>query len=228
MIINCIIIEDEPLAMERLKSFVLQIKFLKLLACFDNGLEAIGMMKTEKIDLLFLDIQMDGFTGIQLLESLTNRPEVIITTAFDRYALKGFELSVSDYLLKPFTFERFLQAINKIYDKLTLAQKTEARNFIFVKTEYRLEKIQFDEILFIEGMRDYRRIHLINDKSIMTLQTFGELEQELLAKQFCRVHKSFIVALDKIENIERDRIKIKNQLIPISETHKESFYKLIR
>jgi len=135
---------------------------------------------------------------------------------------------VSDYLLKPFTFERFLQAINKIYDKLTLAQKTEARNFIFVKTEYRLEKIQFDEILFIEGMRDYRRIHLINDKSIMTLQTFGELEQELLANQFCRVHKSFIVALDKIENIERDRIKIKNQLIPISETHKESFYKLIR
>jgi len=228
MIINCIIIEDEPLAMERLKSFVLQVKFLKLLACFDNGLEAISMMKAEKTDLLFLDIQMDGFTGIQLLESLTNRPEVIITTAFDQYALKGFELSVSDYLLKPFTFERFLQAINKVYDKLTLAQKTETRNFIFVKTEYRLEKIQFDEILFIEGMRDYRRIHLINDKSIMTLQTFGELEHELPTKQFCRVHKSFIVSLDKIENIERDRIKIKNELIPISETFKESFYKLIR
>jgi len=228
MIINCIIIEDEPLAMERLKSFVLQVKFLKLLACFDNGLEAISMMKAEKTDLLFLDIQMDGFTGIQLLESLTNRPEVIITTAFDQYALKGFELSVSDYLLKPFTFERFLQAINKVYDKLTLAQKTETRNFIFVKTEYRLEKIQFDEILFIEGMRDYRRIHLINDKSIMTLQTFGELEHELPTKQFCRVHKSFIVSLDKIENIERDRIKIKNELIPISDTFKESFYKLIR
>lgn len=214
--------------MERLKSFVQQVKFLRLMACFDNGLEAISMMKAEKIDLLFLDIQMDGFTGIQLLECLTNRPEVIITTAFDQYALKGFELSVSDYLLKPFTFERFVQAINKVYDKLTLAQKAEPRNFIFVKTEYRLEKIEFGEILFIEGMRDYRRIHLINDKNIMTLQTFGELEQQLPVKQFCRVHKSFVVALNKIENIERDRIKIKNELIPISDTFKESFYKLIR
>jgi len=228
MIINCMIIEDEPLAMERLKSFVLQVKFLKLIACFDNGLEAIGVMKSEKIDLLFLDIQMDGFTGIQLLESLTSRPEVIITTAFDQYALRGFELSVSDYLLKPFTFERFLQSVNKVYDRITLSRKAETRSFIFIKTEYRLEKIQLDEILFIEGMRDYRRIHLMNDKSIMTLQTFGELEQELPAKQFCRVHKSFIVALDKIENIERDRIKIKNELIPISNTFKESFYKLIR
>ncbi|MEO6520689.1 MAG: LytTR family DNA-binding domain-containing protein [Mucilaginibacter sp.] len=226
MTINCVIIEDEPLAMERLKSYVLQVKYLNLVQCIDNAFDAISLIKTEKIDLLLLDIQMDGFTGVQLLESLTKRPEVIITTAFDQYALKGFELNVSDYLLKPFTFERFLQAIGKVYDKLNLQNQTETRNYIFIKTEYRLEKVQLQDILFIEGMRDYRSI-VTTEKRIMTLQTFGELEQELPAKQFCRVHKSYIVALGKIETIERDRIRIGEELIPISDTFKADFYKRI-
>jgi two-component system LytT family response regulator len=209
MIINCIIIEDEPLAMERIKSFVLKVPFLNLLQCFDNGIEAIA------------------FTGIQLLESLTKRPEVIITTAFDKYALKGFDLNVCDYLLKPFTFERFMQAVTKVHYKLAHAKKTDSKDFIFIKTEYRLEKINLNEVLYIEGMRDYRCIHL-NGKKIMTLQTFNEFEQELPSELFCRVHKSFIVAIDKIENIERDRIRIATELIPISDTFRESFYKLIR
>jgi two-component system LytT family response regulator len=226
MTINVVIIEDEPLAMERLKSYVLQVKYLNLVQCIDNAFDAISLIKTEKIDLLLLDIQMDGFTGVQLLESLTKRPEVIITTAFDQYALKGFELNVSDYLLKPFTFERFLQAIGKVYDKLMLLNQAEPKNYIFVKTEYRLEKVRLDEILFIAGMRDYRSI-VTTEKRIMTLQTFGELEQELPAKQFCRVHKSYIVALGKIETIERDRIKIEEELIPISDTFKADFYKRI-
>lgn len=226
MIINCVIIEDEPLAMERLKSYVLQVKYLNLIQCIDNAFDALSIMRTEKIDLLFLDIQMDGFTGVQLLESMAKRPEVIITTAFDKYALKGFELNVSDYLLKPFTFERFLQAIGKVYDKLNWLNQAEAKNYIFVKTEYRLEKVQFNDILFIAGMRDYRNI-VTTGKRIMTLQTFGELEMELPAKQFCRVHKSYIVALDKIETIERERIKIGDELIPISDTFKADFYKRI-
>jgi two-component system LytT family response regulator len=227
MAINCIIIEDEPLAMERIKDFVLKVPFLNLLKCFDNALETITFLQGNKVDLLFLDIQMDGFTGIQLLEALYKRPEVIITTAFDKYALKGFDLSVSDYLLKPFTFERFMQAVSKVYERLNSTINTEVKSFIFIKTEHRLEKVSLGEILFIEGMRDYRCIQL-NEKRILTLQTFGDLEQELPFKQFCRVHKSFIVALDKIENIERDRIRIKNELIPISETYKENFYKLIK
>src|ERR1700712_3871435 len=148
MIINCVIIEDEPLAMERLKSYVLQVKYLNLEQCIDNAFDAISLIRAEKIDLLLLDIQMDGFTGVQLLESLSKRPEVIITTAFDQYALKGFELNGSDYLLKPFTFERFLQAIGKVYDKLNLLNQAETKNYIFVKTEYRLEKVQLDDILF--------------------------------------------------------------------------------
>src|SRR6202012_5212606 len=166
MAINCIIIEDEPLALQRIKEFVLKVPFLKLLHCFDNAIEAIGFLKAEKVDLLFLDIQMDGFTGIQLLEAVNNRPDVIITTAFDKYALKGFDLNVSDYLLKPYTFERFMQAVTKVYDTLVVVKRPEARNYIFIKTEYRLEKINLNEILYIEGMRDYRCVYL-NEKRIM-------------------------------------------------------------
>jgi two-component system LytT family response regulator len=225
MIINCLIIEDEPLAMERIKSFVLKVPGLNLLACFDNAIAAISFIKANKTDLLFLDIQMDGFTGLQLLEALQKRPEVIITTAFDQYALKGFDLNVTDYLLKPFTFERFMQAVTRVYDRLTPAES--GKEIIFVKTEYRLEKITLNDILFIEGMRDYRCIRLIN-KSIMTLQTFSELEQELPAARFCRVHKSYLVAIDKIEHVERDRIRIGSELIPVSDTFKEGFYKRIK
>jgi DNA-binding LytR/AlgR family response regulator len=227
MAINCIIVEDEPLAMERIRSFVLKVPFLNLLACFDNAIDTVNFIKTNKTDLLFLDIQMDGFTGIELLESLQKRPEVIITTAFDQYALKGFDLNVSDYLLKPFTFERFMQAVTKVYDRLNHDTGQLTKQIIFIKTEYRLEKVNLADLLFIEGMRDYRRLHL-KDKNIMTLQTFNDLEQELPAAQFCRVHKSFIVAFDKIEHIERDRIRIKEILIPISETFRDAFYKRIR
>ena len=225
MTINCIIIEDEPLAMQRLKDFVLKVPFLYLAQSFDNAIEAIHFLHAGEIDLLFLDIQMDGFTGIQLLESINKLPTVIITTAFDKYALQGFDLNVTDYLLKPYTFERFMQAVNKVYDKLK-SDKKPVKDYIFVKTEHRLEKINLTDILFIEGMRDYRCINL-PEKRIMTLQTFGELERELPSTQFCRVHKSFIIALAKIESVERDRIKIKNELIPISETYKPAFYKFI-
>lgn len=226
MKIKCIIIEDEPLALKRLKNYVEMVTYLELVAFFDNGIEAVSFLKTSQVDLIFLDIQMDGFTGIQVLESLNHRPEVIITTAFDKYALKGFELNVTDYLLKPFTFERFAQSTGRVFDKLHTTTKSEARTFMFIKTEHRLEKVQFDQLLFIEGMRDYRRLHTA-EKRIMTLQTFKDFEQELPSSKFCRVHKSFIVALDKIESIERDRIKLGGEYIPVSETYKADFMKKI-
>jgi DNA-binding LytR/AlgR family response regulator len=227
MKIKCIIIEDEPLALERTREFVLKVPYLELIESFDNGLDAIGLLKEQNVQLIFLDIQMDDLTGIQLLESLNNKPKVIITTAFDKYALKGFELNVSDYLLKPFEFERFLQACDRIYEELKIQSSNNDKNFLFVKTEYRLEKIELKDILFIEGMRDYRRIHLPN-KKIMTLQTFRDLEEQLPANSFCRVHKSYIVSIGKIESVERDRIKIQNKMIPVSDTFKEEFYKMIR
>lgn len=226
MKINCIIIEDEPLALERTKEFVLKVPYLNLLNSFDNSLDAIGFIKEKDVDLLFLDIQMDEFTGIQLLESLKKKPKVIITTAFDKYALKGFELNVSDYLLKPYDFNRFLRACERVYDELSVNTKN-GNQFLFVKTEYRLEKVDFDAIFYIEGMRDYRRIHLSN-KKIMTLQPFKTLEDLLPGNMFCRVHKSYIVSLSKIETIERERIKIQNKIIPISETYKEQFFNLIK
>lgn len=226
MNISCIIIEDEPLAMERTKGFVLKLPFLNLLACFESGIDAIEFLKSNKVDLLFLDINMDELSGIQLLESIKIESEVIITTAYNEYALKGYELNVTDYLLKPFTLERFIQAANKAQNNLAKPKTTEEKKFIFVKTEYRLEKILLNEILYIEGMRDYRRIHTI-DKKIMTLQTFKDLEQEIPENLVCRVHKSFMVSLDKINSIERDRIKIKDILIPISETYKKRFLELI-
>jgi two-component system, LytTR family, response regulator len=225
MNINCIIVEDEPLALKRTKEYVDKIPYLNLLQTFDNGFEAIGFLKKHKVDLIFLDIKMDELTGIQLLESLEEKPSVIITTAYSEYALKGYELNVTDYLLKPFTIERFIQAVEKVFVNLGKS-KNDNRDFFFVKTDYKIERIFFQDILFIEGMRDYRCIQT-DTKKILTLETFTNLEADLPKSKFCRVHKSYIVTLNKIDLIERNRIKIKDKYIPISETYKEDFYNLI-
>ena len=224
---SCIIIEDEPLALEKTKDFVHKVPFLILSATFDNALTGLAYLNNNKVDLLFLDINMDELSGIELLESSKITSQVIITTAYQEYALKGYELQITDYLLKPFTFNRFLQAVNKAQQNLSqrTADKQQV-DFIFVKTENRLEKIMIGDILYIEGMRDYLRIHTAN-KKIMTLQSFNELEQLLPAHLVCRVHKSYMIAINKIDAIERGRIKIADQLIPVSETYKEAFLQLI-
>lgn len=223
---TCIIIEDEPLALEKTKDFVNKVPFLNLSATFDNALNGLTYLNNNKVDVLFLDINMDELSGIELLESCKISSQVIITTAYQEYALKGYELHITDYLLKPFTFNRFLQAVNKAQENLNQRITERQIDFIFVKTENRLEKIMISDILFIEGMRDYLRIHTIN-KKIMTLQSFSELEQMIPAQLVCRVHKSYMVALGKIESIERSRIKIGEQLIPVSDTYKEAFLQLI-
>lgn len=223
---SCIIIEDEPLALERTKSFVTKIPFLSLCGTFDNALNGLSYLKSNKVDLLFLDINMDELSGIELLESSKIESQVIITTAYQEYAIKGYELNVTDYLLKPFTFDRFLKAVNKAHENRNQCLPNVPLDFIFVKTENRLEKINLSDILFIEGMRDYRRIHTTN-KKIMTLQNFSELEQIIPSNLVCRVHKSYMVGINKIESIERMRIKISNQIIPISETYKELFFQVI-
>lgn len=223
---SCIIIEDEPLALERTKSFVSKIPFLNLSGTFENALDGLAYLKSNKVDLLFLDINMDELSGIELLESSKIESQVIITTAYQEYAIKGYELNVTDYLLKPFTFDRFLKAVNKAQENRIHPLPAAQHDFIFVKTENRLEKINLSDILYIEGMRDYRRIHTVN-KRIMTLQNFSELEQLIPSNLVCRVHKSYMVGIKKIESIERMRIKISNQIIPISETYKELFFSII-
>lgn len=226
MPVNCIIIEDEPLAAERVQEYIQKLSYLDLLGTFENALDAVEFLQAQRVDLIFLDIRLGAFSGIQFLETVSPDAEVILTTAYPEYALKGYELRVADYLLKPFTFDRFVQAVSGVQKRLTQRVQPDKR-FIFVKTEYRLEKIALAEVLFIEGMRDYRKIHLMN-KSIMTLQTFSELEKEIPSSLVCRVHKSYMVAIDKIDSIERERIRIGNHYIPVSDTYREEFYRKIK
>ena len=223
---TCIIIEDEPLALDKTKDFISKVPFLHLSATFDNALTGLAYLNNSKVDVLFLDINMDELTGIELLQSSKITSQVIITTAYQEYALKGYELQITDYLLKPFAFNRFLQAVNKAVENIVRRNSEAQPDFIFVKTENRLEKIMLNEIIYIEGMRDYLRIHTVN-KKLMTLQNFSDFEKLIPSSVVCRVHKSYMVALNKIESIERSRIKIADQMIPISETYKELFFQLI-
>jgi DNA-binding LytR/AlgR family response regulator len=230
MVINCIAIDDEPLALSKLEGFIEKVPELKLIHTFYNAVEAIGWLKLNRTDLIFLDIQMVQLTGIQFLEVADPHSEVIITSAFEQFALKGFELNVTDYLLKPYSFQRFTKAVSKVMEHIAIRyneiNSSENDSFMFVKTEYRLERIDFENILYIEGMKDYLRI-VCSNKKIMTLQNFTQIEKMLPSKGFCRVHKSFIIAIDKIESIERGVIRIGSQRIPVSNTYKENFFSLI-
>jgi two-component system LytT family response regulator len=219
MQIDCIIIEDEPLAQERIRGYLEKLPFMTLVGVFDNALDAVAFLQNNQPGVIFLDLRLGDLSGITLLESMRLESQVIITTAYHEYALKGYELSVTDYLLKPFTFPRFLQAIDRVRQLRGRAASPPEKRFVFIKTEYRLEKLLLDEFLYIEGMRDYRRIHA-KGKQIMTLQTFGELEQLFPPGIACRVHKSFMVALDKIDAVERDMLRIGGKEIPVSETYR--------
>jgi two-component system, LytTR family, response regulator len=237
MNINCIAIDDEPLALDIIKDYCSRVPFLNLLHTFDNAVESIQFIHDNKVDLMFLDIQMEELTGIQLLNALKKRPFVILTTAFDNYAIQGFELDVLDYMLKPISFERFLKGVNRASERILpemqelvrqepLSPEPAGESFFFVKTETRIEKVEASEVLYVEGMGDYWRI-VTKNKRIMTLMNAKRIEDMLHEPQFCRVHKSFFVAIDKITSIERNRIKISDQLIPVSDTYRSNFFTLI-
>ena len=223
--INCIIIEDEPIAIEKLVNYISKLPSVKVLNTYSSPIPAIEFLNNNEVDLIFLDLEMKELTGIQFLESVNIRSKIIITTAYEQFALKGFELQVCDYLLKPISFERFVQAVNKASEEISQTKKKHV-NKIFVKTEYHLESIDISEILYIEGMGDYRKI-VSEKKRIMTLQTFNELIDLLPPDNFCRVHNSYIVSLDKIDKIERSRIYIKDKIVPISNLYSNGFYSKI-
>jgi DNA-binding LytR/AlgR family response regulator len=220
--IYCIIIEDEPLAAEKLSGFISKTDYLNLTGVFHSPLEAMGFLKSNPVDLIFLDIEMKELTGIQLMESVKLDSKIIITTAYEKYALKGFELQVSDYLLKPITFDRFLKACDKVMNEMLPAEKRSEHRKIFIKTEYRLEGVDSSEILYVEGIGDYRKI-VTSKKTILTLQNFKEISSLLPQDKFRRVHNSFIVSLDKIDKIERKRIYIRDQVIPVSDSYYKEF-----
>uniref|UniRef100_UPI00321785F2 LytR/AlgR family response regulator transcription factor n=1 Tax=uncultured Draconibacterium sp. TaxID=1573823 RepID=UPI00321785F2 len=240
MKMNCIAVDDELLALKKIQRFAEKIDYLNLLGTFDNALSTFSFLRENKVDLIFLDIQMDEFTGIQLLETIKDPPYVILTTAFDEYALKAYELDVVDYLLKPIPFERFVKAVEKVYARFLKdsnhaapMQQTMASNnqpappdYTFIKSGNKTVKVYFDKILYIEGQRDYLQIHT-EDSKIMTLLNFKKMQELLDPNKFIRVHKSYIIAVDKINYIENNAIKIKDKLIPVSSTYKIAFYNLL-
>lgn len=227
MIMRCITVDDEPLSLAKIKGFVEQVPYLTLVASFSSAVDAMAYLKENPADLVFLDIQMDNLTGIQMLEIIEPKPRVILTTAYDQYALKGYELNVSDYLLKPFSFNRFLKAVEKACSQFQSAApvvSNEANNFIFLKTEYRLEKVNFNDILYVESRGDYLYI-ILKQSRILTLMTMKNLVDMLPAGQFIRVHKSWLVSLENIDAIEHGRIRIKDAIIPIGETYRNEVWK---
>jgi DNA-binding LytR/AlgR family response regulator len=229
--ISCLIIEDEPLARNLLTEYVRKVPYLNLVKACSGALEAMEILRTTSVDLLFLDVQMPELTGISFLKSLQKKPLVILTTAYSEYALEGYELDITDYLLKPITFERFLKAVDKASQRMsgivgTPVEKptgeTPSSPFIFVKDGTKLVKIRWDDILYVEGLKDYVTIHTRTQK-VISLQRLKVLEDQLPADKFIRVHNSFIIAVDAIDSVHKDKIQIGNALVPVGDTYKKAF-----
>jgi two-component system LytT family response regulator len=234
--IRCVVVDDKPLAIDILNDYISKIPDLTLVFSGTNPLEALEYVMKNEVDLVFLDIQMPQLNGVQFMKIVNEKCQIILTTAYAEYALDGFENNAIDYLLKPVSFERFYKAVQKAIRHFSLAepvqplihyQPAEPENdFIFVKTEYKLVKVNTDDILFVEGMQNYVSIQTTTDK-ILSLQNIKKTEEQLPKKQFIRVHKSYIVAVKKISSIERSRIYIGETIIPLGDVYKEEFYKVI-
>jgi DNA-binding LytR/AlgR family response regulator len=234
MNLNCIITDDEPIALEILEDYIRQVPGFNLAAKCADAMETMAAIRKEKIDVLFIDIQMPGITGIDYIKTLRNPPFIVLTTAYPEYAIEGFDLDVTDYLLKPFSFERFLKAIDKIFVKVDRRLSPEftggvkePQNYLFVKSNYDLVKIHFAEILYVEGMENYVRIHCEN-AVITALAKMKNMEFRLPADRFLRIHKSFIVNLDKVTSIKNLVFNIKNKEIDTGNFYRKNVLDYIK
>ncbi len=233
---NCIAIDDEPLALDLLKDYIEKIPFLKLEKTFTNPIEGLGYLQKNKVDVIFLDVELPHVSGIEFVKCLQSKPQIIFTTAHEKYALVGYDLEITDFLLKPIMFDRFLKAVNKAYNQNTGFAKTERAtgipekenqpDFIMVKTGYNTIKVNLNDILYIEGLKDYIKIHMPG-KTILTLNSLKKLQEILPANRFVRVHRSFIVALQKIDSIQRSRIVIGKAFVPVGENYKSAFKEML-
>ena len=236
--IRCLIVDDEPLALNILEDYIAKIPFLQLMRSTTNPIEALTIVQEKGIDLVFLDVQMPELTGIQFLKIANGKAKVILTTAYPQYALDGYELDVIDYLLKPIAFDRFYKSVQKAQAILQPTQKPVLAepvprqqqdflsDFIFVKTEHKIQKLYLNDILFIEGLKDYISIFTPAER-IITLQNMKKMEDALPARHFMRVHKSYIVSINKIDSIERSRIFMGDKIIPVGDTYRDDFFKVI-
>lgn len=230
--IQCIAIDDEPLALRQIGSYIEKTPFLELKESFESPLDAITYLQENKVDLMFVDINMPDLNGMDFVKSLDNSPKIIFTTAYSEYAVEGFKVDALDYLLKPIDYATFLKASNKAkkwfdLQNLKPEQVNSDDDFLFIKSEYKILKVKLNEIKYIEGMREYVRIHLTNEKPIMTLLSMKVVEQQLPSNSFMRVHRSYIVNLKMITTIERNRIVFDKVYIPVSEQYKEEFHQFI-
>lgn len=232
MKLRCLIVEDEPLARNLLADYVNKVSFLELVEAVGSPLSALDIMRNETIDLMFLDIQMPEITGITLLKTLQKKPLVILTTAYSEYALESYDLDVLDYLLKPITFDRFLKAVDKANQRLRPeAPKAEAPqvaepSFVFVKDGTKLVKVNYDDILFVEGLKDYVTI-VTKTQKIVSLQRLKSLETQLPPDRFIRLHHSYIVNIKAVDTIHRNDVQIGTHLIPISDSYKKTFREFV-
>ncbi len=226
--IRCIAIDDEPLALQLLKEYIGKVSFLQLAGAYTDALEARETIETEKIDLLFLDIQMPDISGLQFYGSLAYKPMVVFTTAFSQYAVEGFNVNAIDYLLKPFEYDRFLKSVYKAreYNDFIKAQEIQLTS-IFVKSDYQLVKINLKDVLYVEGLDDYIRIYLSGNKSILTLMSLKAISEKLPAQEFIRIHRSYIVPLGKIEKVGAKRIEIAGKEIPVGVSYADEFFKVM-
>ena len=231
--ITAIAIDDEPLALQLVTGYIRKTPGLKLIGEFDNPLDAADFLTDVGVDLIFIDIQMPDLSGIEFTRLIEKGPKVIFTTAFEKYALEGYKLEIVDYLLKPFSYEEFIMAVHKVQKLLKLEQKAPARvdvnnQFLFLKSDYKIKRINFNDILYIEGLKDYVKVFTQNaPRPVLSLTSLKLLESKLPADKFMRVHRSFIVNLEKIDTIERSRIVFGKEYIPVSDQYKEKFQEFL-
>ncbi|MFA6403715.1 MAG: LytTR family DNA-binding domain-containing protein [Salinivirgaceae bacterium] len=234
--IRCLLVDDEPLALDVIEDYVLKTPFLELVNKFNSPFQAIEALQNEKVDLIFLDIQMPGLSGIDFSKLLQNGPKIIFTTAYSQFALDGFKVDALDYLVKPINYQEFLKASNKALTWFNLTEQNSNSNaaeepinkYLFVKSEYKLIKVELSHILYIEGMKDYVKIYLKEQtKPILSLMSLKVLEEKLPSGQFMRIHRSFIVNLEHITKIERNRIIFGAVYIPIADTYKVPFQEFL-
>ncbi len=231
MNINCVIIDDEPLAAELLASYAQKIPFLELQGYFNSATEAIKTIREKKIDLIFLDIQMPEISGLEFARIIGENTRIVFTTAFSQYAIEGYKVNALDYLLKPISFEKFLEVAKKALDFFENKNKfltMKQDRFIFIKSEYKLQKVCFDDILYIEGVKDYVKFYIADgSKNIMSLMNMKKVEEFLPSPEFMRIHRSYIVHMPKVSLIDRFRIVMGEQYLPISESYKDNVQKYI-
>jgi len=231
--INVIAVDDEPLALQLVKGYIEKTAFMRLAGFFENPVEAINFIEESDIDLVFLDVQMPDITGTELARVISGGPKLIFTTAYEKYALEGFRLDAVDYLLKPFSYAEFLKAAQKAqkiieFERKDLPSAVVKNDFLFIKSDYKIRRINFSEIHYIEGLKDYVKIYLINEKKpVLSLITLKAIYAKLPPEKFMRVHRSFIVNLETVKVIERNRIVFGDVYIPVTDQYREEFQRFL-